>query len=209
MLEIPEKETVTRALKALTVWCAQAWNYTFSEDADAAARAPRELNDVIHASTLRIANFASGVLRPVTRLIVAPPQATSIAFGNAPRDALVGLVQHAWAGFVTPTPGTPSELVHDTQQVVLAVMMVLTKHFKLVCHKLGVPVRFEELYLCPPLFEAAKVLYEMPNTRQNDVVALFELFLDEQQPPVVELRSKVRAVLHEASPTFRSAAVAL
>ena len=51
--------------------------------------------------------------------------------------------------------------------------------FKLQCRKLELSVEAANLYLCPPLVAALKIMAELPNTSKDDVDTLLATLLDE------------------------------
>lgn len=51
--------------------------------------------------------------------------------------------------------------------------------FKLQCRKLELSAEAAQLYLCPSLVEALRIIAELPNTSQDDVDMLLTTMLDE------------------------------
>lgn len=219
LLAVPEANVTKEALAGLTAWTAQLWNViargedpTALEVGAVKGRLP-EAGEMIHAASNSLRVLPRGILEPTTRLIAAPPSASSTgeapgricAPAVAPGSALASLVEQSWSAYIAPTRvhdvQAPSKLVSDTTAVVSTAVFVLTKLMKIQCRKLDLTPGLDKLHLCPTLHEAMQVCREMPNTSEHDVhVVLAEMFKREVMSDLD--RGAVRVMLYEASPTF-------
>lgn len=215
LLDLPEKDTVQRALVGLAIWSTQVWNLVCRGEHAAAAglgagrsRAP-EAGELLHAASDAMRAFSTGVLKPVTQLVAAPPDVQQAAGSRPPvacSAALASQVQQSWRSYVAAVRvhgrAGPSGLVCDATQVVFAVLTVLTRLFKLQCRKVESKCTLEQVYLCPPLFESAQICRGLPNTSEADVENVLKAFIEDKDVTQDHQRSAVRALLHEASPAF-------
>ncbi|CAE7494641.1 TTLL9, partial [Symbiodinium necroappetens] len=209
-LLVPEKETVTRALAGLTAWTSQLWNMIARGEDLAALSTGSSAGDRL-PETGEILHVASDVLRIIPRGILKP--IGEVVAGKSPRlpsdgGALCNAVQHSWSSFaaasVADSKASPSLLVSECTNPIFIGLLVLVKFFKLQCRKLELSTDAAQLYLCPPLVEALRVLQELPNTSQDDAETLLDSLLKEGGAGVSRdmQRNLVRALLFEASPGF-------
>lgn len=211
LLDIPEPETLRRSLLGLNVWTAQVWNSVARGDDLAAVSlgsgpGPADAGRVLHAASDVLRILPTGIFQPVAQLLVEPPSAMGSRVPSVsaqPRSgALVITVQQSWSSYggaqrVNGKPA-PSLLVCDASAVVFAVLVALTRLFRLQCRKLKLQLAISQLYLCPMLFEVVQAIRKLRNTSEADANALLETFLDESSTDD-QRRSAVRALLHEAS----------
>lgn len=211
LLDVPEPETVRRSLLGLHVWTAQVWNAVArGEDLAAVALGVREAScaapdagQVLHAAGDVLRALPGGVFQPVAQLVAQPPKAP-----GAP--ALASTVQQSWGGYCADQSRAggrpaPAPLVCDASAVVFAVLVALTRLFRLQCRKLQLQPATSQLYLCPMLFEVLQAVRRLRNTSEADASALLETFLDEAST-ADQRRGAVRALLHEASAAFAETA---
>ncbi|CAE7834282.1 Gorasp2 [Symbiodinium sp. CCMP2592] len=207
-LLVPEKETMTRALAGLAAWTSQLWNMIARGEDLAALSTGSSAGDRL-PETGEILHVASDVLRIIPRGILKP--IGEVVAGRSPRlpsdgGALCNAVQQSWSSFtaasVADTKPSPSLLVSECTNPVFIGLLVLVKFFKLQCRKLELSADAAQLYLCPPLVEALRVLQELPNTSQDDAETLLDSLLKEGGAGVSRdmQRNLVRALLFEASP---------
>lgn len=222
LLEMPERETVQRALVGLNVWSVQLWNSVVrGQDPAAAALGVADghqpqVGEFIHAAADALRALPEGVVRPVATLVAVPPVipgsagAAAGASGAAEQAAacctLATIVRHPWTEFVSSAtvngkPG-PSALVCEAAPVMFTVISIVTRLFKIQCRKLNLAPDMEHIYLCPALAEVVQLCCSLPNTTKGDVQTLLNAFIHDEGVPHDGQRATVRALLHEASPAF-------
>ena len=164
LLEIPDPDTVTRALVGLGAWSAQLWNMIAQgEDLSSLSLGTNREHRENRPEVGELLHTASDVLRVIPRVLQAvsslATRPVAAQFSDLLNETLLeGLVRHPWNSFSAATwveaKRGPSTLICECTFPIFTSLMTLVRLFKLQCRKLELLAEAAQLYLSPPLVEA-------------------------------------------------------
>jgi len=197
VIRFPDVRAVQGAVHCFKILAAQTWSLGIL----AQQWRRRGLNrptarDIVSEALQRLDNYVPSHFRPLLEVATSPTEMKE----DSP---FYSILHKQWADHVADTQICGkiacSAMLNDISHAIYIGLMTCVRLFQMQLDVLETPIDKADIKICQPLLQAFNMLCHLPNTSENDVVAVIKYLLDKDMDQD-DAKTMVRNIVRAAAP---------